>query len=135
VLLTALILGLHAPSASRATGMISFEQDPSQSRDRLAAAWAAVDEDRKRQIQRYLLLDLGLSSTGVIRLIGVYRDGTSGTLFHFQQLEQLGTRLLWSVLVDPANLTARVLHHAQDERVSGDFTKIPSQPVDGSAAE
>jgi hypothetical protein len=87
-----------------------------QSRAALDAHWQKLDAERRREIETSLVMRLGLSSTGSIRLIGVYRqidgkDDADKTLFHFQQLDLMGIRLLWSALVDPDAATARVLYH------------------------
>ena len=60
---------------------------------------------------------MGLSSTGMIRLIGVYRQAGGKEegeevpeLYHFLQQDLGGSRLFWSVLVDPVASTAEVLY-------------------------
>lgn len=60
---------------------------------------------------------MGLSSTGKIRLIGVYRqvggkekNEEGRKTFHFLQLDLMGARLFWPVLNDPEVSTARVLY-------------------------
>lgn len=126
-LLLAFAISLQAERTSHARELVSFEPSVFQSKKKIASAWNAIAEDRRDTIQAYLF-SLGLSSTGVIQLIGVYHDNASGALFHFQQLDLHGTRLFWSVLVDPTEMSARVIYHPQSERISEGFAAIPAAP-------
>lgn len=121
-------LHLQIVQTSRAEQMLSFEAHASQSKARLEASWKALDDEQRTAIQDYLLR-LGLSSTGAIQLVGVYQDDALGTIMHFQQLDLLGHRLFWSVLIDPSPLSARVLYHVDEERISREFvaTTITSE--------
>ena len=108
--------------AAHARELFSFEPT-AQSRDQAVRSWNAIAEDRRATIQQYLF-SLGVSSTGVIQLIGVYRKDESGTLLHFQQVDLNGSRLFWSVLIDPEAMSGRVIYHVQQARVSGSFGPI-----------
>jgi hypothetical protein len=127
----ALLLAAAASSlaarTSHAQELFSFEPT-AQSRDQAVGTWNAIAEDRRGRIQQYLM-SLGLSSTGVIRLIGVYRKDESGSLLHFQQLDLHGSRLFWSVLIDPEDMSGRVIYHVQHARVSGSFGPISTAPL------
>jgi len=98
-------------------------------RDTRLAAWEAVPRERREAIEAYLFGRLGLSSTGVVQLAGAYRDHAGGALLHFQQADLHGSRLVWSVLVDPDELSARVLYHAQEGHASGRPEPIPPTPA------
>lgn len=94
-----------------------------QSHAALAGHWQKLDAKTRREIETFLVMRLGLSSTGSIRLIGVYRqtgeeDGRDKKLFHFQQLDLMGVRLFWSALVDADAATALVLYHVNAGLVS-----------------
>lgn len=109
------------------TPFISAGVQEVQSRAVLDAHWQKLDAKTRREIETFLVMRLGLSSTGSIRLIGVYRqidgkDAGDKTLFHFQQLDLMGTRLFWSALVDPDAATALVLYHV-------DAGLMPREPV------
>jgi hypothetical protein len=110
----------HAEQASHATELLSFEPSVFQSENKLTSSWRAMAEDQRDMIQGYLF-SLGVSSTGVIQLIGVYGDDASGALLHFQQLDLYGSRLFWSVLVDPDDMSARVIYHTHLDRISDRF--------------
>lgn len=104
------------PDESKDISFISVGAPEAQSDTALAAHWQKLDEKRRQEIEAFLVMRLGLSSTGDIRLLGAYREtgeagGKDKTLFHLQQLDLMGTRLFWSVLVDPDAATALVLYH------------------------
>jgi hypothetical protein len=113
----------HAQQASHPRELLSFEPSAFQSANKLTASWKALGTDQRDMIQRYLF-SLGVSSTGVIQLIGVYGDDASGALLHFQQLDLYGNRLFWSVLVDPDDISARVIYHTHLDRISDKFIPI-----------
>lgn len=117
--------GLCAVPASLAQQAPAFEPHPSQSNAYLEASWKALDDKQRTAIQDYLLR-LGLSSTGAIQLVGVYQDDALGTIMHFQQLDLLGHRLFWSVLIDPSPLSARVLYHVDEKRIAQEFVEATS---------
>jgi hypothetical protein len=119
-LLVALTICSQAEQTAHARELLSFGPSAFQSKDKLASSWQAIADNQRDQIQRYLFR-LGLSSTGVVQLIGVYRDDASGALLHFQQLDLFGTRLVWSVLVNPDDMTARVIYHTQHDQISDSF--------------
>jgi hypothetical protein len=74
---------------SQAREVFSFEPSVFQSKDKLASSWKAIAEKRRDVIQEYLF-SLGVSSTGAIHLIGIYRTDAPGELLHFQQLDLQG---------------------------------------------
>ncbi|HET6395803.1 MAG TPA: hypothetical protein VFF91_03070 [Pseudoxanthomonas sp.] len=119
---------LAAPGAD-APGLLAFGPEAFQSRDTRLAAWEAVPRERREAIEAYLFGRLGLSSTGVVQLAGAYHDHAGGALLHFQQADLHGSRLVWSVLVDPDELSARVLYHAQEGPASGGPEPIPPTPA------
>lgn len=123
VFLLALAGCARAEETRYAAELISFEPSVFQSEDKLAASWKAIDQDRSDIIHRYLFA-LGVSSTGVIQLIGAYGTDGSGALLQFQQIDLYGTRLVWSVLVDPDAMSARVIYHTQHDRISEGFVPI-----------
>ena len=98
-----------------------------QSPDRLEEAWNEISSDKRKVIQSYLL-NLGLSSTGRIRLIGSFRQSGQSNqdrrILQFQQEDLQGTRLYWSVLVDPDALEARVIFSLPSDQLSPDFQSI-----------
>jgi hypothetical protein len=123
-----LITGVCSSAAdiSHARDLISLERSVFQTDDKIAAEWKAIAEDRRDRIQEYLFR-LGLSSTGTIQLIGVYRGDPSRTLLHFQQLDLHGSRLVWSVLVDPEDMSARVIYHTERDQVTEGFKSIATE--------
>ena len=116
----------HAEQASHPGEVLSFEPSVFQSENKLTASWKALGTDQRDMIQGYLF-SLGVSSTGVIQLIGVYGDDGSGALLHFQQLDLYGSRLFWSVLVDPDDMSARVIYHTHLDRISDRFAPISAE--------
>jgi len=126
----------QASNDSDSDAWISFESSVFQSKDALSARWKQIPPDKRKQIATFLLMRLGLSSTGKIQLIGVYRDpeketsnGQERTLLHFQQLDLLGGRLFWSVLVDPDASTARVLYHVNKAFIAANKTLGADGPI------
>lgn len=115
-----------ADQPSHEREFVSFEPSAFQSKEKLAAQWNTIAEDRRDALRQYLF-SLGMSSTGAIQLIGVYRKGASGTLLHFQQLDLHGSRLFWSVLVDPEDMSGRVIYHTQHDRISNGFETISTK--------
>lgn len=122
-----LLLSIDATVAAEGTELVSLEQSPSQSVRARAKAWEDIPEEKRERIQDYLRMKLGLSSTGHVQLTGVYRvnpRGESQRLVHLQQLDLMGARLYWSVLVDPDAMSARVLHHIDESYISTSFVPI-----------
>lgn len=126
-LLACLLLALGADIARGAEGgLVAFGAARSQSARALESAWKAVPEHKRRAIERYLV-SLGVSSTGTVRLVGAWQlDGRP--LLHFQHMDLLGDRLVWSVLVDPVAMTARPV--LDPDAVGGDSAEalIPADP-------
>jgi hypothetical protein len=90
-------------------------------------AWEKIDSDTKQKIELYIVIELGLSSTGKIELIGNYRlteDDEFGKLeqqvLHFIQRDLFGSRLFWSCLINVDNYNTKLLYH-----VNIDTTKKP----------
>jgi hypothetical protein len=106
------------------TGLIGIGSPVLQGKDRLAEAWNHLSPEKRTDIQSYLL-SLGLSSTGRIHLIGSFRqanpNGKDRNILQFQQTDLEGTRLFWSVLVDPDSLEAQVIFSLSKEVHSADF--------------
>jgi hypothetical protein len=113
--------------ASQAHALVSIGPGVFQSTENIAASWMTIADNRRDAIQQYLL-SLGLSSTGRIQLIGVYRAEASGSLLHFQQFDLHGSRLFWSVLVDPESMSGKIVYHTQHDRISDRFMPIPGKP-------
>lgn len=111
-----------APRLS-ANGWISFEPGPWQSKAALTSAWQALPDAKRKAIERHLGR-MGLSSTGTIQLLGVYRDEGTGPVLHFQQVDLFGSRLLWIVLVDTTRLSARTIYHVHPEQASAGWSPI-----------
>ncbi len=103
--------------------VITFDSTPRQSKQQLVSSWHGVPAKKRSAIESYLLIGLGLSSTGTVQLIGVYRE-TENPLLHFQHLDLHGARLVWSVLVDPTNMSARVIYHQDEALISDRFVAI-----------
>ncbi len=68
---------------------------------------------------------LGLSSTGVVQLIGIYNQpaekggkANAKQMFHLRQTDLFGQRLFWSILVNPKDETYRILFHINE---NGDY--------------
>lgn len=123
----------NAPTSEPQSSFISVGGSIFQSKEFLASAWNAVPASRRNAIEAYLGGQLGVSSTGTIHLMGVYREPYSGSeqgnglhlrLLHFQQLDLDGTRLFWSVLIDPDDATARVLYHPEGSKISAKFIPL-----------
>lgn len=98
--------------------MITFEPGHFQSREVLLEHWKRFPIEKRKEIVQFLFMRLGLSSTGGIRLIGVYQNryvedkrAQDKRILHFQQLDLFEGRLFWSVLVYPEESTARLLYH------------------------
>lgn len=125
-LLVTLIACSRAAQTAYAHELISFEPNVLQTKDKVASSWQAIAGNQRDLIQEYLMR-LGVSSTGIVQLVGVYRDDASGELLHFQQLDLLGSRLFWSVLVNPDDMTARVIYHTQPDRVSDSFAPLSAE--------
>ena len=104
------------------SSMVSLDQPLIQSTERIASEWKQIDESQQKQIQNYLL-GLGLSSTGTIHLIGIF-DVDNRKVMQFQQFDLHGTRLVWSVLVDPATMSSRIIFDTRETRISDRFTPI-----------
>lgn len=126
-ILLAVVLYLQLGRAAHAVEVIAFEPNWQQSSEHLQKMWREIPEDKRKAIQSYLLMDLGLSSTGFIQLLGVYRSEKSKSLLHFQQLDQHGSRLLWSALVDFRTMSARVLYHNDPSKISSAFVPMPER--------
>ena len=84
----------------------------------LKIAWEKIDEHTKQKIERYLVIELGLSSTGHIELIGDYKltddngFGKEGQrILHFIQRDLFGSRLFWSCLINVKNNNTKILYH------------------------
>jgi hypothetical protein len=124
----AVLLSVLAPT-SRASELsfITFNEPLLQSRERRSEAWGKIAPDRKKQIEQYLL-SLGLSSTGSIYFAGVFRHYPRKdheiTLFQFQQFDLQGTRLFWSVLVDPDAMSAQVIYHVSGDKVTAQLSPM-----------
>ena len=117
---------VHAETEILPTKVISFDSPSSQSKEALSSSWNEIPSDKRRKIENYLMTSLGLSSTGKIHLIGVYRHPRKEyeskkreNILHFQQLDLMGTRLFWSVLIDSEASTAWVLYHPDKKPVTG----------------
>jgi len=99
---------------------VSFEPSPSQTSAAQRTQWEKLSPEIRKDIEHFLLLRMGLSSTGTIQLIGVYGaeigqpSDKPPAMYHFRQLDLLGSRLFWSVLVDPAKKQAHVLFHVNE---------------------
>lgn len=125
------ILVLCAGSTARAEeatagSLVAFESPVGQSEERLSAKWRMIEDGKRKRIESFLVTRLGLSSTGQIQLIGTYQlssddpsVGEQQHLLHFRQLDLMGRRLFWSVLVDPEAETVRVLYHANEKLTTG----------------
>ena len=127
LVLAVLLLSIDAALAAEGAHLISLEQNPSQSAQSRAKAWVDIPKEKRERIQDYLRVKLGLSSTGHVQLTGVYRvdsRGESKRLVHIQQLDLMGARLYWSVLVDPDGMSARVLYHVDESYISTSFVPI-----------
>lgn len=114
----------HA-SADEFRSFVKFDVHPRQSHEELHAHWEKLSPQTRRGIEDFLFTH-GLSSTGRVQLIGVYfrvpkdeQTDNKSTIFHFQQLDLLGSRLFWSILIEPAAKSAQVLYHVQDDFVTG----------------
>jgi hypothetical protein len=126
LVLAALLFSANGLTAAGAQ-LISSEPHPSQSAPSLAGAWEDLSEEKRQRIEDYLRMKLGLSSTGRVQLMGVYRVdslGESRELVHIQQLDLMGARLCWSVLVDPDAMSAKVLYHVDKSYISTSFVPM-----------
>ena len=109
----------HSPAfttnAHKKYGLIQCEHG-------LGTVWEKLPENDKNQINRFLVLTLGLSSTGTIELIGVYNTISSSgfseqndLVLHFVQKDLFGDRLFWSCLLNMSNAKAKVIYHCGNE--------------------
>lgn len=102
---------------------ISFGNHFTQSPEKLSAQWEALSPEQRKTISDYLVGRLGLSDTGGIQLSGVYQQATNAhpkkVVFHFQQFDLLGSRLFWSVLIDPEEQSAQLLYHINGQFKTG----------------
>ena len=80
--------------------------------------WEKLAPSQRKRIEGFLLLKLGLSSTGTIELIGSYRTieekdfSQHGDLvFHFIQKDLFGGRLFWSTLINSTNNKSLLIYH------------------------
>jgi len=111
--------------------IISFEKPELPDWRVLQRAWEAIDPSVRSDIETYLLVRLGLSSTGTTSLIGVYslsgHDalGPEGSkVLHFVQRDLFGERLFWSCLVNPQNRKVRILYQCADPDRYGSIETI-----------
>ncbi|MCK5305897.1 MAG: hypothetical protein KAJ66_02080 [Candidatus Omnitrophica bacterium] len=93
---------------------------------KLEVAWKKIDNHTKKEIEHYLVIELGLSSTGHIELIGNYRlteDDEFGKqrhqILHFIQKDLLGSRLFWSCLVNVDNYKVKILYPDTNKELIG----------------
>ncbi|HEY6154719.1 MAG TPA: hypothetical protein VIW07_13345 [Candidatus Udaeobacter sp.] len=113
-----------AAESDNADSLISFGTSSQQSEASLRDSWMKTPVEVRRKLSHFLL-DMGLSSTGAIRLIGVYIGPRKNQqMFHFQQLDLFGSRLFWSILVSPDTMQARVLYHVDEKKIKGDWIAI-----------
>ena len=125
-----LILGGGWGQAAQSTSLTTVEPHGSQTVEKRANAWKEVGAEKRKIIESYLMRELGFSSTAHTQLLGVYRheqqneSSEAGLLLHIQQLDLMGARLFWSVLVDPDAMSVRVLYHVDASKVSTTFVPI-----------
>ena len=98
--------------------VLSKYDDPIKELGAFEKAWQKIDNDTKQKIEHYLMMELGLSSTGKIELIGNYsltEDDDFGKqgqqVLHFIQRDLFGSRLFWSCLINVDNYNTRLLYH------------------------
>src|SRR4051794_40913023 len=104
VTVLALVLSVAVAAADPDSGgsLLGFGLDPHQSDASLQERWMKVPAEVREKVSQFLFVHMGLSSTGAIRLIGIYAGrGKDQQMFHFQELDLFGTRLFWSVLISP----------------------------------
>jgi hypothetical protein len=107
------------------TSLIQVSASNLQSESLLKERWMAVPATARQKIEDHLMRKLGLSSTGSVRLIGVYTSqGDRAAVFHLQQLDLFDQRLFWSVLVDPKAMEARVLFDIGERSVTGSWVRL-----------
>ena len=90
-------------------------------------AWMKRPIELRKKVEHFLLMDMGLSSTGGINLIGVYyHNGPAANqqTFHFQQVDLGGERLFWSVLISPDTMQARILYNVSETKTKAEWVKI-----------
>lgn len=114
-------------TADSEVNALSKKNDPIKELGAFEKAWQKIDNDTKKKIEHYLMMELGLSSTGKIELIGNYiltsddEFGKQGQqVLHFIQRDLFGSRLFWSCLINTDNYNTRLLYH-----VNIDYTDKP----------
>ena len=107
-------------SMDKRSSFVDVEGSLSQRPTELRKKWEELPAQLRERIDSLCTIDLGLSSTGRIRLIGVYTQSLPGVekpqrLFHLQQNDLFGSRLFWSILVDVEAERYRVLFHINQD--------------------
>lgn len=106
-----------ATSVDQQSSLVTVECPNGQESRLLAKQWQALPSSIRKKVESEIVVGrLGLSSTGRVQLIGVYDQQGFKTksmrLFHLRQIDLFGSRLFWSILVNPEEETYRVLFHA-----------------------
>jgi hypothetical protein len=87
-----------------------------------------------KKIESFVMMKLGLSSTGSIKAIGTYRlrqdcklGKKSDEIIHLVQQDLCGSRLCWSCLVNESGGKVQVLYHSQDPDGFGTIMTIDKE--------
>ena len=100
------------------TGLVTVK---GQDEELLLSQWEQIPVEVRKRIDSTIVGQrLGLSSTGRVQLIGVYAqqlpddEDNPQRLLHLRQADLFGSRLFWSILVDPDKKTYRILFHVNE---------------------
>jgi len=96
----------------------------------LVKMWESLELKKRESIETILMMNLGLSDTGSIELIGGYYTGSPEKreqLLHFVHSDLFGERLMWICLVNVEQETVWVLYHVDHQRIGEIIHFSPQQ--------
>ena len=105
------------------SSLVTVESPSVKNGDQLLKEWQLLPSRIRKKIESEIVVGkrLGLSSTGIVQLIGIYNQPEgegdkekTKRLFHLRQTDLFGERLFWSVLVNAEDETYRILFHIKE---------------------
>ncbi len=120
--LSAFVSG-SATSYAHEPSLVAIDCPRGQESKQLLKYWNQLPPQTRKTIETTIVTDegLGLSAVGVVQLVGVYNYPDSGKdepkrLFHLRQTDQVGSSLMWSILVNAEQGRYRILFHSDELR-------------------
>jgi hypothetical protein len=105
------------------SSLVTVESPSVKNGEQLLKEWQLLPSRIRKKIESEIVVGnrLGLSSTGIVQLIGIYNQpegegdkAKTKRLFHLRQTDLFGERLFWSVLVNAEDETYRILFHINE---------------------